>query len=487
MIKMESKIQKSKFIPYIHSQLNGILGFLIIGFIAISITFISSRFGLMAISLLTIALLGVIFVLLSFIIPKLGFFSALLIPFIGFELQRYLRIDIPIGFLVQVIFILLLAIILLKSRMQGGYNFSSLNNPITYTLIASYVYLIIQCFNPEMGSLEGWFFALRSVSGRYLIFFIALVIINDLKFVKQFFYAWFILAFISAIYACYQEWFGLPSFVLNYIHSDPLKLGLYYINGKYRVFSLLSDPAAFGIFMAGSFLVTVIVSIYSDKKSKKIMLSIAALFMLLASAYSGTRTGYAMIPAGLLLFTLMTITNKKTLLVTAVVSLAFAVLIFGPFYGNSTLNRIRSTFNGDDASLNVRDVNRARIQEYIYQHPLGGGIMTVGVAGLKYNPEHKLAGFPPDSGYLYAVLEIGWLGFILFLLFFFVSMRESIKSFYRCEDNNIKFYYLAIAVFTFSITIASYAQVVIGQIPISLFFYPSLAIIIRLKSFEKVK
>jgi len=475
-----SRFQKIKPILVAYKSLNSIIGFLVLGLIAIAIAYFNSNLSLTLVAALTILIAAITFVLFCFISPKFGFFISLLIPFIGFELQRLIRFDIPLGFAIQGLFILLLVLLLFKGKVNRDLNFKLLYNPITYIILISYVYLIIQFFNPEMGSLNGWFFAFRAVTGRYLIFFVALLLIKDLRFIKHFFYAWIFLAFTSALYACYQEWIGIPSYILSYIHADPLRLGLYYINGKYRIFSLLSDPAAFGIFMAGSFLVTFILALYTDTYLKKTILLLAAISMLLASAYSGTRTSYAMIPAGMLLFTLMTITNKRTLMVVTILSLIFGALIFGPFYGNPTLNRIRSTFNGEDASLNVRDVNRARIQAYIYDHPIGGGVMTVGVAGLEYNPEHQLAGFPPDSGYLYAVLETGWVGLGLVLIFFYISMREAVKCFYRSKHKKIRAYSLAITVFTFSVAVASYAQVILGQIPISLFIYSALAIVVKL-------
>jgi O-antigen ligase len=254
----------------------------------------------------------------------------------------------------------------------------------------------------------------------------------------------------------------------------------------YRKFSLLSDPAAFGIFMCSSSLITIILAFRPTKRSYRALLLGASLFMILAMAYSGTRTAYAMFVAGLIMFLFMTINNKRTLIFSAVAIFAVFVLLFGPIYGNATINRIRSTFNSEDASLNVRDRNRATIQEYIYSHPMGGGVMTTGDAGMKYNPNHRLAGFPPDSGYLKIVLETGWTGLFLAVLFFYVCLRQGIKNFYHTQDENIRYYYLAITAMVFSISIGSYAQSVHTQVPIMLFFYPSVALLTRISYSELI-
>src|SRR5205085_4667874 len=121
--------------------------------------------------------------------------------------------------------------------------------------------------------------------------------------------------------------------------------------------------------------------------------------LMLGMAYSGTRTTNIMLPAGLCLYALLTITDKKTLVTVFVAILGMAFIFFGPIQ-NGTINRMRTTFDTKDESANVRDINRKYIQPYIYSHPLGGGIATAGVLGEKYNPGHPLAGFPPDSGLL---------------------------------------------------------------------------------------
>jgi len=479
-------IQNIKFLPrFVSTQIfRTPLGVFLLVLFSLIIAFVNSKLGVLNAGIFTLLIMGVTILLLCIINPKFGYFLSLLIPFGGFELQRFLRIDIPLGLLIQLIFLFLALVMLFKRKIQEASTFQLIINPISFILILIFLHFLIQGFNPSMESITGWLFAIRNIAGLLLIYFVTLAIFDNIKFVKYFFFTWITLALISALYACYQEYFGLPDFILQYIHSDKLRFGLIFVNGKYRIFSLLSDPAAFGIFMASSFLVTFIIAIGERNNLMKMMLLLPAIIMLFASAFSGTRTAYAMVPAGLLLFILMTINNKKTLILLAGVSMVFAILLFGPIYGNSTINRIRSTFNGEDASLNVRDVNRASVQSYIYENPMGGGLMTTGDAGLEYNPRHQLAGFPPDSGYLQTVLEIGWLGFILLLVLFFMGMREGIKKFYRNKDPKLKYYYLAISVFIFSVSIASYAQVVIGQNPMSLFFCSSLAIVTKLNRFH---
>src|SRR5690242_15203815 len=144
---------------------------------------------------------------------------------------------------------------------------------------------------------------------------------------------------------------------------------------------------------------------------KKVLLFAASGFMFFAMAYSGTRTAYIMVPAGIFLYALMTIYQKRTQILSLCFGIFFLLILFFPYNGSDTINRIRSAFAPkDDPSYMVRESNRALVQPYIYRHPIGGGLNTTGIMGLKYSPSHYLAGFPPDSGYLLTALETGWVG-----------------------------------------------------------------------------
>jgi cell division protein FtsW (lipid II flippase) len=177
--------------------------------------------------------------------------------------------------------------------------------------------------------------------------------------------------------------------------------------------------------------------------------------------------------------------NWKTLAFAIFGLFAFLFLMFAPIYGNMTINRMRSAFKfKQDASYEVRNVNRASVQPYIKSHPLGGGLMTTGVMSLKYNPGHPLAGFPPDSGLLKYALETGWVGLILLCTLYFIILQQGAHAFYRAREPEHKAFILAALVGLFANIIAQYSQVAIGATPELFFFYPAIAIIVKLSKLE---
>ena len=452
--------------------------------LSIGVVLASARMNLMLSLSLAIALGGLAFLLLCIINPKLGFLATFSLPFIGFELQRIFKAEIPVGLAVQLMFFLILLILLVKRRFNQGYSFRFLSSPITYIIIITQLYIGIQAFNPAMHSFDGWLIVLRGALAILVVYIVSLIIYDEENFIQGFFYCWILLATLSALYACYQEWVKIPNYVLSWIHATEERYRLIFIVGKYRKFSVLSDPSAFGNFMAISALVSIILAFKPTTQLKRVALIISTGLLILAMGYSGTRTSYAMFIAGLVLYVLMTINNKRTLLFAVSTSIIFVVIIFGPIHGNATINRIRSTFNSEDKSLNVRDTNRKSIQDYIYAHPIGGGVMTTGDAGMKYNPNHRLAGFPPDSGLLKTALELGWIGLILELLLYVIALSMGIRYFYQSKNERIKYYYLAICTMLFSVAVGSYAQSIQTQIPLMTVFFPCLAFLTRLKQSE---
>lgn len=491
MEKVEKKQSYVDRLAYWFSQkvfdekLNNPIGYIFLFSCAVILAFLFSKIGATLGLLLMLLIIGGILAVICLFNAEFGFLFTLFSSYFIFIIKRYFGEEIPLGAVVEVLLFITFLGIFFKKSTKNELRWQYSGNSITVIYLLYVAYMIIQAFNPDMNSVEGWLQIMRKLVGFIISYFIVLYIFST-RFLKRFIIVWLSLAFLAGLYGCYQEWFGLLPFEENWVRQDDLRFGLYFIDGRFRKFSFLSDPTAFGILMAISGLFALVLAAGSFSLKNKTLLISASIIMFLGMAYSGTRTAYAMLPAGFVIFVIMTITHRNTLILTTGLLAIFVVIIFGPIYGNSTINRIRSTFEfSEDASLNVRDINRAQIQPYIYKHPIGGGLATSGVMGLKYNPEHPLAGFPPDSGYLRTALETGWIGLALTCILYFIILRVSIAGYYRSRNKKIKTYYAGFITVFYSIIIAQYAQVAIGQLPGSLIFYPSLAIVVCLQKFDK--
>jgi putative inorganic carbon (hco3(-)) transporter len=429
-------------------------------------------------------LIGIIILYYCLVHPYIGFFIVTTISYFTAFPDRLLRIEIPISTGIEVLMLALFIgshLFARKKIDQGNFYKSG----ISFAFFLYLLFTFIELFNPNMYSSAGWFFFLRRFIMFMLIYHVAYRLFDTPDKLKLFFKYWIFLAFITAAYACFQQWFGLLPFEMNYLMSNPHEYKLYFQGGTIRKFSFVSDPTTLGI-LEGSSAAFLLIFLINEKNSKRRALLFFVFFVLiLGMTFSGTRTSNIMLPAALCLYVLITITNKTTLVTVFVFFLAAAFILFGPVQ-NASINRIRSTFDKKEESGAVRDMNRKYIQPYIYSHPIGGGISTSGVLGEKYNPGHPLAGFPPDSGLLLAAIELGWVGYALTILVYILILYQCIHYYFVTNNEKHKVYIAAITVSIFSIIITQYSQVTIGQLPTALFFYAALAMTTRLKELGTV-
>lgn len=414
---------------------------------------------------------------------EFGFYVSIVLGFVIFFVGRLTNDAIPGALIVDIqINANFLGLIIHKVVNKEAF-FKNASHTITWAYLLYTIFLFGQLFNPYMNSVDGWVLVFRKFSQFMMTYFIALNIFKSYKKIRFFFIFWASCALFAGAYGCYQQWFGLFDFETEWIWSVPGRAGLYALDGGgFRKFSTLSGPASYGTIMGASALLLGILTMKQKIYSRKILLLAATVFVVLGMAYSGTRTAYFIFFSGAVLYILMTITNRSTMITACLFFMTFVVIMWGPIYGNATINRIRSTFNTDDSSLEVRDVNRKHIQPYIYGHPIGGGVATSGVQGQKYNPTHYLAGFPPDSGFIKTAIETGWVGFFFQCLLYCIILLASVRIFYRANNKTAKLYSLAAVVTIFSFVISQYGQVSIGQIPDFFLFYTLLAVIVSLRN-----
>lgn len=413
-------------------------------------------------------LIGLPLVIVCIIYPHYGYIIAFFVSSFVFLAKRF--IDLPFGVIPELLMLSSLLGLLLK-RKKSEKEKSFFKNPISIVISVWIVFVLIQAFNPNGQSIGGWLFGFRGVINLIVYYVVAYYTFSQLKHLHIFIKLWLIIALLSALYALYQEFAGLPPYDLAWVTSTKELIGLNFIQGRWRKWSFLSDCTAFGIFMAISAIFCFILALGPYTKRKKIFLCISGLMMLISMSYSGTRTAYAMIPAGFLMYGLLTLNKPSTILFGALSTILFVFILFAPIY-NPTINRIRTTFTpSQDASMNVRDFNRARIQPYIHSHPIGGGISTTGDNGVKFAPHHFLAGFPPDSGYLQIALETGWIGLMLTFAIYVTVLLKAVNNFYKIKDPRGRNLLAALISVFFSLTIAFYTQVSITQLPTNFIFY----------------
>src|SRR5258706_11751745 len=464
ILKLAKEEQSSLFHSRMDQAHKGLLKFLrspamyvVLLLISVGLAFGISLFGIVFGIVFIGVVLSVPAVLYSIADLKFGVVCLLIVSY-SLGLKRCYQ-EIPIGVALDVFSgAMFFGLLLDKWRKH---DFTLAGNSISYVVWLWIIYNFLEFLNP-MASKETWIYVIRGIALLMTFYFIVLQAADNLKFIKLLINLWLVLTLISALYGLFQEFHGLLQIEKDWVAADDFRFNLIVNWGHYRIFSFLSDPTLLGILMAYTGLFCIALLSGPFKIWYKLFLAFCAVVMLLAMVYAGTRTAFAMVPAGLVFFALVTL-QKKTMIICGVIGALGAAIIFsdirnlGPFLTTSSLERIRSAFKpSEDASFQVRQRSQAFIKPFIQSHPFGAGLGSIGAWSVRFTPNSALAKFAPDSGYRRVAVELGWLGLIVYCIFFAVILIVGVRNYYRMQDPLLKTYMAGILGAIFSIVVANY-------------------------------
>ncbi len=465
---------------FLSQKLNNPLGFLLLTTFGL---LIGSLIPYMGLTLSTLMIAGVIvtpLVLACMFYHQFGVGFTLIVAFLVNFISRIK--EAPLGTAIDGLLVLMIFGILIGQIVKKDWSFAK--DPISTWLLIWVYYNLFQVLNPAAESKLAWLFTVRSLAILNLLYFIACYAFTSLDKIKQMMHIIIGLALFTALYGLKQEFLGMTSFEKAWLYADPERFQLFFQWGRMRVFSILSDAMTFGVMMAYMGIFCFIYATAPMKITGRLFLIFCGIVMFWVSAYSGTRTCFALIPLGFVFYALMTLSRN-----VAIASGIFIILGAGLMLkstGNAVIYRIQSSFKPTaDASVQIRYYNQQRIRPHIYSHPIGFGPGSTGLWARRFTPNSFLAGFAHDSYYVRLAVEEGWIGMALYMFFLFTVLKRALYFYLRTKDPTIKTLYLSIMTALFMLAVANYPQEAIVQLPTSLVVYVFFAAIVRLKDFDE--
>lgn len=430
------------------------------------------KFGTTFAILLAIGLVAVPVVVGLVLYPTFGIIVYMSLSFTIMFWLRY-GIQFPLGTLMDGMLLLFILGLLIQQKKKA--NWEILKGPISKWILIWIIYNILEVGNPSADSRLAWVYTIRSMAFVAMMYYIFMYNIRSKKFIRLILKWWLAFMLFAALYASKQEFIGFTDFEEAYNHSEGIPL-LLFIAGHWRKYSVFSDPVTFAYNMAIASLLCIALLTGTIKMYKKILLVIFVGVLLVNMIFSGTRGAFPLVPAGLILYAIMNY-SKKILLFTIIAGVFIAGLIVMPT-SNQNILRFQSAFAPDkDASYTARKINQARIKPFVWAHPIGGGLGSVGEWGKKFSPGSFLSGFPPDSGYVRTTVELGWIGLTIFCILMFTILKTGIDNYYRIKDPELKSYCLAMVLMAFTWNIANFPQEALVQYPSNVIFYLTVALI----------
>lgn len=445
--------------------------------------FIVSQMGLTIVFGLILLPFIFAFLYLIFSYPIIGLYTAIIFGFTILGLAIY--IDFQVGLLMDgILFLTFIALIF--NKFYDKIDWKPAKKDITLLAIIWFGYSLFELFNPESRSVIAWLNGIRGISMyMLLIVVLTLLLINSNRKLEIFFLIWGSMSLLASLKGIVQNFWGVDSYEQAWLDSGGAITHV--IFGKLRIFSFMSDAGQFGANQAYSAVVAAIVALAEKDWRKRMFFILVAILGIYGMLLSGTRGAISVPLVGFATFFVL---KKNKLVMFSGFILLVVVFVFFKYttigQGNDQIRRMRSAFDPNDASFQVRLENQRTLSVYLASRPFGGGIGQAGVKAKKYLPNAYLSQIATDSWYVMIWAEQGIVGLLLHLfILFYIVIKASGRIMNKIRDPILKIKMAALVSGMVGVMVASYGNAVLGTLPTAVTIYMSMALMLNTEIFDK--
>ena len=398
----------------------------------------------------------------------------------------YLIGGIPMSLYNEGLELLLIGIALLEIRKDQHFGRSL--NVMLFGITLWGILCALEVFNDTCGlgiNIGGWFSGFRLLVIQ-LIYFVLIfsIYVDTPDILTKYLRLWAYLSLFSAFWCWKQQYIGFTQAEQNWLNSEGAATHL--VNGITRYFSTFNDAANYGCNAAASAVAFFLLALTSKIKKDKILFLITGSAVLWGMFASGTRTAIACFFAGLMVYVVLSKSVKMAVPIILFGLTAFILLVFTNIgQGNSQIRRMRSAFNKNDASANVRDINQATMAKYLRDAPWGIGIGT-GSGDVPANNKYVVMSYiAPDSEYIFMWIHTGIVGVTVFAISMLIMfLGGCYVVLFKLKNKRLVGIGAALCCAFAAIQLGAYLNQVLYQYPNGLIFFGGLAIVYVLPYLE---
>ena len=369
-------------------------------------------------------------------------------------------------------------------------QFGRLYNLMFLMLLLWTTFCTLEVLNDTCGlgiDIGGWYTGARMMAFQLLYASIIFTLyLDDPKKLIMYLRIWAILCLFSYFWTWKQQTFGFTT--AENIWLETRGRSTHIINGGTltRYWSTFNDAASYGCHAAAAAIAFFIFSITAKIKRDRIFFLITAILITKGMFASGTRTAMFCMIGGFLVFLVLS-RSIKILIPSAIMGgTLFSLLIFTNIgQGNQQIRRMRSAFDKNDASANVRTINQTAIKKYIADAPWGLGL-AINTDNVPANNKYKkLSVIPPDSEYVFIWVHTGPIGITTFLILTAIMFLGACWiAMFKLNNRSLMGIGAGFCSAFAAIQLGGYANQILMQFPNCLTFYGGLAIVYILPYLE---
>lgn len=406
-----------------------------------------------------------------------------------FNKNGWLPGGIPMSFYNEGLEIILLTIAIIDARKSPCFDRTV--NVMLLALMIWCGFCTLEIFNDTCGlgmNLWAWYTGARLMAFQLLYAFLVFIIYID-KPKSLIFYLlfWGLLSLFTAFWVWKQKYIGFTDMERAWIYGPGYRTHIIRWGTLIRYFSTHNDAASFGIGIASTAVAYLVFALTSKIKRYRYFFLVTGLACTWAMFPSGTRTAIICFFAGIATFAFL----SKSAKLTALVSLLFAICLFLLIFtnignGNESIRRMRTAFDKNDASMGVRDINKASIKKYIQEAPWGIGLGMEREDVPSNNKYRKLTEIPPDSEYVYIWVRTGKIGITIFVLTTLIMLGGACWIvLFRLKSSSLRGIGAGLCCAFVSIQLGGYANQILMNFPNCFLFYGGLSMVYALPFMEK--
>ncbi len=405
-----------------------------------------------------------------------------LIPF------KNINFHLPLSLIDEAIELLLLCVAIIDSRRTPQFG-RAVNLMLLAILIWS-GFCVIEMFNDTCGlgyNFTAWFTGARLMALHLLwIILVFSIYVNSPKTLITYLRIWACLSLFSAFWTWKMINIGLTPQETGFLYGAGQRTHLLQAGTLIRYWSTFTDAANYGCHAAAAAVAFLVFGIMSKIPKDKIFFILVSIAVVWGMFQSGTRTAIFCMIGGFAVFLVLS-KSVKIMIPSAIAGAIFLfILIFTNIgNGNQQIRRMRSAFNKDDASANVRDVNKAAIAKYMKDAPWGIGIGMYTENIPARNKFKLLSEIPPDSEYVFVWVRTGPIGVTVFAFCMMLMLfGASYVVMFKLKNRTLVGIGAGLCSAFAAIQLGGYANQVIYQYPNGVTFFGGLAIVYILPYLE---
>ena len=350
---------------------------------------------------------------------KMAVFWALIVVN-WFIMNRNFDIPFPKSLADELLELVLIAIAIIDIRYTP--HFGRAWNFMLFAVSIWFGLCFLEILNDTCGlgiNINAWFTGIRLMALHlvWIILVFSLYITTPQRLI-WYLRLWAGLSLFSAIYTWKMINIGLTDAESSWLYNSGYQTHLLNAGTLIRYWSTFNDAATYGCNASASAIAFLIFGITARFKFDKIFFYITFVAVTWGMFQSGTRTAIITMIAGFIVFLFLS-RSTKILIPSAIIGGFFLFILIFTNIGNSNqqMRRMRSAFNSkEDASANVRDINKAAIAKYMKDAPWGIGIGMMSDNIPANNKFRKLSEIPPDSEYVFIWVRTGIIGVTVFTI-----------------------------------------------------------------------